>query len=425
MMRLLYPLIASALITIVPFLMTFEKGQDIVRGIFGYEIFALLLLFALVKGKLDCQKDASTTLGMTRRRIASVVALIVVAVTMLIVAFLDLSNLLAIKGWDMGWRAVVPFATCGLAVVMMWKVPPFRFSTINLILFVSLVAHLAAFNNYAEQPLAQFPVIDYMNRTAPKSTERKQLPESFAKKYMVLDEPSVTRYFIDSTRSNVVVTIESWGIPLDENRFAKELAVFGDRIVSAGANSRMYSRTRTAERENLVSSIVRDTATRNRDTMFIPQVLGAAGVETYFLFGGDSTEHWRQKYIRQIGFKNVMWNEICNDMEMSAKLDSVLVGVELAGDSVKGPSTKIFAAWTTRDTKFPLPGLGGNYAGSADANDSAYTERLMGSLLIVANLARRYPNVRFIVQGDHEPILSPLKFQERFYKRWTPFVVLN
>ena len=120
MMRLLYPLVASALITIAPFLLTFEKGQDIVRGLFGYSEFALLLLFAWVKPKKW--------------------AMAVIVVAMLIVAFLDLSNLLAIKGWDMGWRAVVPIATCGLAVAMMWKVPPFRFSTINLILFVSLVA---------------------------------------------------------------------------------------------------------------------------------------------------------------------------------------------------------------------------------------------------------------------------------------------
>ena len=43
MKRILYPLIATALITIVPFLTTFEKGQDIVRGLFGFSILALLL----------------------------------------------------------------------------------------------------------------------------------------------------------------------------------------------------------------------------------------------------------------------------------------------------------------------------------------------------------------------------------------------
>ena len=65
MQRLLYPLIASALITIVPFLLTFEKGQDIVRGLFGYEYFALLLLIIFVKGKLlEWQSDINAPLSL-------------------------------------------------------------------------------------------------------------------------------------------------------------------------------------------------------------------------------------------------------------------------------------------------------------------------------------------------------------------------
>ena len=51
MKKLLYPLIASALITITPFLITFEKGQDIVRGLFGFSEFALLLLFACARDR--------------------------------------------------------------------------------------------------------------------------------------------------------------------------------------------------------------------------------------------------------------------------------------------------------------------------------------------------------------------------------------
>jgi hypothetical protein len=108
-----------------------------------------------------------------------------------------------------------------------------------------------------------------------------------------------------------------------------------------------------------------------------------------------------------------------SDSVMAAKIDSVL------SDSSALDSAKQFIAWTTRDTKFPLQGLGGAYQGSADENDSAYTVRLMGTLRLIANLARRHPEVRFVVQGDHEPILSPVAFQERFYKRWVPFIVLN
>ena len=49
MKKIVYPLIATALITIPPFLATFEKGQDIVHGLFSFSILALLLFFLLVR----------------------------------------------------------------------------------------------------------------------------------------------------------------------------------------------------------------------------------------------------------------------------------------------------------------------------------------------------------------------------------------
>jgi hypothetical protein len=43
----------------------------------------------------------------------------------------------------------------------------------------------------------------------------------------------------------------------------------------------------------------------------------------------------------------------------------------------------------------------------------------------VADLAKNHLDVRFVVQGDHEPILAPIEFQQKFYRRWVPYVVLN
>lgn len=453
MMRLLYPLIASALITITPFLLTFEKGQDIVRGLFGYSEFALLLLFALVKTSLlPKYKWAWGLLG-------------VLFALMIVVAWIDLQNLLAIKGWETGWYGVLPFVTCSFAVAMLWKTPGFGLPAVSFILFVSLVAHLAAYNYYAAQPLAQFPVVDYLARTAPKPVERKKLPEDFAVRYAaaiksagvdftaaetatagdanvntaevdfnaaiaVTDSPSVTRDFVDTSRSNVIVLVESWGIPMDPARFAEEIAVFKGIPMQVGVHHRMYSRTRTAEREDLISSWRRDTTGR-RDTTFLPSEFAKRGFATTFLFGGDSVEQWRYKYIRNIGFQNVVWGvenvaenaPALADSAMAAKVDAFLTGSVFAQNGTA--ERPVFLSWTTRDTKFPLPGFKDPYSGAADAVDSAYTARLMGSLHLVADLARKYPNVRFIVQGDHDPILSPLAFQERFYKRWTPYVVLN
>jgi hypothetical protein len=104
------------------------------------------------------------------------------------------------------------------------------------------------------------------------------------------------------------------------------------------------------------------------------------------------------------------------DRESAALLDSLLSAQD---------SALRFIAWTTLDTKFPLQGFMDPYKIDVAALDSAYTERLAGTLQLVADLAKKHPEVRFIVQGDHNPILSPLKFQEKFYKRWVPFVMLN
>lgn len=405
-MKLLYPLIASALITIVPFLLTFEKGQDIIRGLFGFEEFCLLMLFVLVKSSRKLRW----------------VLLPVIAAAMVFVAWLDLQNLLAIKGWSTGWYGVVPFVTCGLAVAMMWKVKPFSASAVSLILFVALMAHLFAYNHYAEQPLAQFPVVDYMSRTAPKPVARDSLSESFKAKYFTTDSATITRGFIDSAKTNVLVLVESWGVPMDTNRFAKQLQVFDGISKQVGAHHRMYSRTRTAEREDLIYSVTRDSTGR-RDTVFLPQVLQTQGVKTLFIYGGDSLVQMRNKYIRNVGFGETFFGISANsgveprtDRESAALLDRLL--------SVQDSALR-FIAWTTLDTKFPLQGFKDPYRIDAAAVDSAYTERLAGTLRLIADLAKKHPNVRFIVQGDHNPILSPLKFQEKFYKRWVPFVVLN
>lgn len=406
MIRLLYPLIASALITIVPFLLTFEKGQDIVRGLFGFEEFCLLMLFVLAK---------------SFRRLRWVL-LPVIAAAMVFVGWLDLQNLLAIKDWSTGWYGVLPFVTCGLAVAIMWKVKPFSASAISFILFVALMAHLFAYNHYAAQPLAQFPVVDYMSRTAPKPIARDSLSESFKAKYFTTDSATITRGFIDSTKTNVLVLVESWGIPMDESRFAERLHVFDGISKQVGAHHRMYSRTRTAEREDLIYRVMRDSVGR-RDSVFLPQVLRAQGVKTQFIYGGDSLAQMRNKYIRNVGFEEVFYGASAGsdgvsraDRESAVLLDSLL--------SVRD-SVLRFIAWTTLDTRFPLQGFKDPYRIDVAAVDSAYTERLTGTLQLVADLAKKYPNVRFIVQGDHNPILSPLKFQEKFYKRWVPFVVLN
>ena len=420
MQRLLYPLIASALITIIPFLLTFEKGQDIVRGLFGYEYFALLLFIIFVRGEISESQSKAKELTSLRgifkmpKQSLYVFILALLCVLLFAIAWIDLQNLLAIKAQNTGWHGILPFATCGLAIAMVWKIKPFKFNTICFILFVSLILHLAALNHYAAQPLAQFPTIDYLERTAPKPIQRTNIAEDYKSKYTVTDSVTITKNFVDSTRNNVIILVESWGVSLDINRFEKQIEIFKEIKTTVGIHNRMYSRTRTAEREDLIKYISRDTTGR-RDTTFLPKVFTTSGYSTTFLFGGDSLEQQRFRYINNIGFNHTIYGNEIDDTAMISKIDSILT------DSIQ----KHFIAWTTRDTKFPTQEFSSIYNSDADAIDSAYTKRLEHTLSLIANLAQKHPETRFIIQGDHNPILSPIKFQERFYKRWVPFVILN
>ncbi len=416
MKKILYPLAASALITIVPFLLTFEKGQDIVRGLFGYGYFALLLLIVFAKDVIQKKMPAcaGTTIGFKARKILAYVLLLSVSIIALFtITWLDLQNLLAIKGWDTGWYGILPFVTCGFAIAVIWKIPTFSLTNISLVLFATLVTHFAAYNLFPSQPLAQFPAIDYLARTAPQPPQRKEIDGIFKNKYIVSDSACITRNYVHTARSNVIVLVESWGVPLDINRFEKQIKIFDGAIVAAGSHHRMYSRTKTAERENLIYEIHRDSS-GHRDTTFLPQVFTKKNYKTTFLFGGDSLEHQRFKYIHNLGFENVRFNENFSDVEIVNQIDNLL-----------SDSLNQFIAWTTRNTKFPINETKSFYYANADVVDSIYSSRLKVTLQSIANLAQKHPEVRFIIQGDHNPILSPIKFQERFYKRWVPFIVLN
>jgi hypothetical protein len=101
-------------------------------------------------------------------------------------------------------------------------------------------------------------------------------------KYKVLDSVTVTRHYVDSLRSNVIVLVESWGIPRDDSRFTEELQIFDGVVQQLGVHSRMYSRTRTAEREDWIFGFIRDSMTQTKDTTFLPQEFAKKGFKTSF-----------------------------------------------------------------------------------------------------------------------------------------------
>lgn len=398
--NLLYVFFATALVTIAPFLITFEKGQGIERGLFEYGIFAVLLIYVSLKSHISFHRK--------KIFIATVYVLLV------ILSWIDLQTILVVKKWSVGWYGVIPFAACVLALVLVKEVSEITLRQVNIVLFISFFAHFGAMRIYSEQPLFQFSIPLYLAQQN-QSVDRSCLSKDFRIRYNATDSVTITKYHVDSSRSNVVVLVESWGIPMDTVKFNDELAVSGGLPRKQGVHPRTFSRTYTAEREDLLDSTWRDSSGR-LDSLFKPKRFAELGYKTSFLFGGDSTIQWRHKYIRKIGFQNAIWmDSVAVDRVMAAKIDSLL---NLKCDSLENCQNRQFIAWTTRDTRFPV-------SDDVAEVEKLYFERLFGTLRIIADLAKKHPDVRFVVQGDHEPILAPLEFQAKFYRRWVPFVILN
>ena len=51
--------------------------------------------------------------------------------------------------------------------------------------------------------------------------------------------------------------------------------------------------------------------------------------------------------------------------------------------------------------------------------------KLHSTLRLIAEIARDYPNVQFIVQGTHRPTLGDPKIRRESFTHWVPAIVLN
>ena len=202
-----------------------------------------------------------------------------------------------------------------------------------------------------------------------------------------LTEEYVSRYeqFADSSRVIVSILVDAWGVPFEERLLAKDFAIFKDLPHRELLHHRLANRTRHAEFAELR---IPGDSTRPHDGVY--------------LFGGDSLEYGRNLYIDSLGYGVRLFCQKCPDSAMVASLDSVLAAV--AGDSAS-PVKNV--AWTTQASR-----------------DGDRAKR-HSTLRFIADVARKHPEARFIVQGTHRPILGDPKIRRESFTRWVPAVVIN
>ena len=200
------------------------------------------------------------------------------------------------------------------------------------------------------------------------------LTAEYADSYELLGKGQLFRRFADTSRTTVNILVDAWGVPFDTALMRKDFSIFKDLPHKEYLHYRLVNRTRHAEFAEL----------RVNDS------------NSVYLFGGDSLEYGRNLYIDSLGYMGHFFCQKCPDSTMFSFLNMVLR---------EGFAKRI--ALTTQDSR---------------DGDRA---KLHATLRYIADVARKYPEARFIVQGTHRPTLGDPKICRESFTHWVPAIVLN
>lgn len=207
------------------------------------------------------------------------------------------------------------------------------------------------------------------------SFHEDSLSQQYRDNYIILDKNALYQQWYDPSRKNIFILVDAWGVPLNEDWLDADFAHFAHVPHVFAIHQRLANRTKHAElvefqniRENKI-----------------------------YLFGGDSLEYNRPKYIRDMGFEKPVFCQKCNDEKMLAIIDSLIKSDD---------SLKVFV-WTTQSTR----------SGNRDS--------LHNSLSLIADFAKRHPDIQIVAQGTHRPVLCESKVRNTYKSHWVPAVVLN
>ena len=212
---------------------------------------------------------------------------------------------------------------------------------INLAIFLAFIAITV--------PLSYVLGSDFMGKQEKPwhmqgAVHEDSLSQDFLSKYKILDKAPVMLQIERHKEKRVLILIDAWGVPFDEQKMAKEFAIFKDVPHEYAIHKRLKNVTKHAE---LVE-------------------FRADSLESFFV------------------------------IDKLSSLDSLLEN-----------SVYKTIALTTHNSK--------------DGSE----ESLRNVLNDIAELMKNFPDVQFIVQGAHRPILGTPETRREYYAHWVPVVIGN
>lgn len=246
-----------------------------------------------------------------------------------------------------------------------------KIRNINLVLFSAILAFLIASPFIGKN-------LFVTNQSAPWQlspfNSGDSLSASYKEHYRVLDQNALIHRIKDSAPTTISVMIDGWGVPYDEDMLAEDFSLFEKNKALFALHKRYLGHTAHAETVEL-----------------------RAGFENGLYMGsGDSTKCAQMEKQPAYGMKQAYCCLKCTDNEVATKLDSIL-----------SDTTWKRIAWTARETNL----------GDRD--------KLHNVLRQLAEIASHHPEVQFIIQGAHRPILGTPETRRKYLAPWVPAVFLN
>ncbi|WP_294958665.1 hypothetical protein [uncultured Fibrobacter sp.] len=261
---------------------------------------------------------------------------------------------------------------------------------ISFVIFIAFVSFAVVFSYLIKAQFIKEPDKPWHMQFSPSEDS---LSVDYIQQYKLLDKQRLVGKFSDSSRITVTILVDAWGVPFESSLLHEDFAAFDGLPHKEYLHQRLANRTRHAE---LVELRIHRGAL---DSVNFNDSVISSGI---YLFGGDSLEYGRNFYIDSLNYGKHIFCQKCADSVIANILDSVLTAAE--GDSA---SLVKYVAWTTQDSR---------------DGDRA---KLRVTLRHIADVARKHPEVRFIVQGTHCPILGDPRIRRESFARWVPALVIN
>lgn len=198
--------------------------------------------------------------------------------------------------------------------------------------------------------------------------------------YQILGRERVILKETDSLKSVVVILVDAWGVPLEPSSMKEDFDLFSKDRAMFALHPRLANRNTHAEGVEYFNNYEK----------------------SIYFFGGDSLEYEGRPFLKN-RVKETLFCQNCGDEVMLAKLDSAITSFE-ADTAAAQPK---MLAWTTQTSR--------------DGN----RENLHKTLAEIAQMVQKHPEMQFVIQGTHRPILGTPETRRMYHAHWVPVVVIN